>query len=116
MPDWLKPYQFTKANASEFAKRAHTKRKAELQALRQGLPVASDCPNRLPLIQRTIERLSRALSSTHISIKERVSLCQVLDQMLERERILYGKPKPGTIRATKPTEPDTQASSLPVPE
>lgn len=115
LPDAIRPYIFTSESARAAAIKGRDKRRAELAALKAGLPAPDPNPNRLPLVQRQIAQLSRALTKVR-SPRDLISLSNALDMMLERERILLGNPKPGTIhraRAPKAPEPD---ASWPEPE
>lgn len=107
---------FTSERAREVALRMHAKRREELRMLKAGLAPSGESPNRLPLVQRQIARLSGALSNMRLSPRDLIALSNALDTMLERERILLGKPKPGTIHREKAPKPVEMASDLPVPE
>lgn len=116
----LRPYQFTKQNAAEMARRgaeAAKKRKdAALQQQAEREASANVIPHteRVELVREQIAR-TREILNGELEPKERAALLLGLDRLMDRERILAGIPSPGAYRPVREKTKRQQFGSGPAP-
>lgn len=111
----------TSANAAEMARLAHAKRRERKENLRiqvQQAQEAQDPPKydyetrRLIRVRAQLDRLDREIDAEIGGDSKRLrELVDAQTRLSEQERILSGRPMPGSLRPKAPKEPKTPPTS-----